>query len=101
MWRFAKACVIGAAHERAGRACEDRVKVERIGRDVLVGAVADGAGSARRGGDGAPLWRSSGEGELRPLSADLEAAFRSAPIRERTHDDLSLVLATRRTVPAA
>lgn len=254
MWRFAKACAIGAAHEGAGRACEDRVKVEGIGRDVLICAVADGAGSAGRGGDGArlavetatnrlahfvtdgalptletvresvllardqirraarcadlparsfactlllvvlgreggvaaqigdgaivlrergddgwgwafwpqhgefanqtrfvtdedahlelqcealppgirdvalfsdglerlalhhasrtvhgplfdklfaPLWRSSGEGEIRPLSAGLDAALRSPPIRERTHDDLSLVLATRRTVSVA
>src|SRR5271169_6291715 len=56
-WRYVAASVIGTSHEKAGGTCQDandcRVYELPAGGRVLVAAVADGAGSAVCGGEGA------------------------------------------------
>ncbi len=54
MWRFAKASNTGSSHRKTGRDCDDRVACVVVD-DVLVAAVADGAGSASLGARGAEL----------------------------------------------
>jgi hypothetical protein len=56
-WRYIAASVIGTSHEKAGGTCQDAndCQIYRLpnGEKVLVAVVADGAGSARCGGEGA------------------------------------------------
>lgn len=58
-WRVAAASVVGTAHERAGRECQDAsahaVLRDLDGDAVLAAVVADGAGSAVQGLAGAAL----------------------------------------------
>ena len=46
-WKAVVASVKGTAHERCGLPCQDHGAVKRLANGVAVGAVADGAGSAR------------------------------------------------------
>jgi hypothetical protein len=56
-WRHIAASVVGTSHEKVGGACQDandcQVYLLPSGENVLVAAVADGAGSAACGGEGA------------------------------------------------
>jgi len=56
-WRYVAASVAGTSHEKLGGICQDaydcQVHLLQNGEKVFVAAVADGAGSALRGGDGA------------------------------------------------
>lgn len=56
-WRYIAASVIGTSHEKSGGACQDAngcfIHVCPDGETILVAAVADGAGSALAGGEGA------------------------------------------------
>lgn len=56
-WRFVAASVIGTSHEKAGGSCQDandcKIYALPTGENVLAAAVADGAGSAVCGGEGA------------------------------------------------
>jgi hypothetical protein len=56
-WRFAYASVAGSGHLRQGRPGQDAATCRLLdsaeGSELLVAAAADGAGSARRGEDGA------------------------------------------------
>lgn len=58
-WRAAYASAIGTAHQRLGTPCQDAARCVVIGAadgtEVLVAAVADGAGSASRSHIGAAL----------------------------------------------
>jgi len=45
-WRVVAASVAGSRHERAGQPCQDAHLWRRLPDGVLVGAIADGAGSA-------------------------------------------------------
>ena len=57
-WRVAAASVIGSDHRRVGGMCQDAMGVRRVmgpAGVVLVLAVADGAGSAVHGGEGAAI----------------------------------------------
>jgi hypothetical protein len=53
-WRHIAASVVGTSHEKVGGACQDandcQVYLLPSGENVLVAAVADGAGSAACGG---------------------------------------------------
>ena len=55
-WRYVAASVVGTSHEKLGGICQDandcQVHLLPNGEKVFVAAVADGAGSALRGGDG-------------------------------------------------
>ena len=44
---------VGESHERTSGVSEDHVRVGQVSADTLFVALADGAGSKRRGGDGA------------------------------------------------
>jgi hypothetical protein len=56
-WRYVAASVIGTSHEKAGGTCQDandcRIYALPSGEPVFAAAVADGAGSADCGGEGA------------------------------------------------
>src|SRR5580765_1773512 len=56
-WRYVAASVIGTSHEKAGGSCQDANECQIYalprGEKVLAAAVADGAGSAVCGGEGA------------------------------------------------
>ena len=56
-WRYIAASFIGTSHQKAGGTCQDandcQVYLLPSGEKVLVAAVADGAGSAACGGEGA------------------------------------------------
>ncbi|GAM97375.1 hypothetical protein U91I_01001 [alpha proteobacterium U9-1i] len=52
MWRFAVGLTTGVSHLKRGDPCQDRA-VAAIVRETLIVAVADGAGSAPCGGEGA------------------------------------------------
>jgi Protein phosphatase 2C len=56
-WRYVAASVIGTSHEKAGGTCQDandcQIYVTPTGERVLAAVVADGAGSAVCGGEGA------------------------------------------------
>jgi hypothetical protein len=56
-WRYVAASVIGTSHEKAGGKCQDANECHiyslPTGEKVLAAAVADGAGSAIHGGEGA------------------------------------------------
>ena len=56
-WRYVAASVIGSSHEKTGYACQDandcQIYPLPTGERVLAAAVADGAGSAACGGEGA------------------------------------------------
>jgi serine/threonine protein phosphatase PrpC len=58
-WRYAAASVVGASHSKSASACQDSndCQVYQLpnGESVLVGVVADGAGSSKYGGEGAAL----------------------------------------------
>lgn len=52
-WRVVAASVRGKSHERAGQLCQDAHYWKKLSEGILVGAVADGAGSAILGKVGA------------------------------------------------
>jgi hypothetical protein len=56
-WRYVAASVIGTSHEKTGGTCQDahdcQIYALPAGETVLAAAVADGAGSAVCGGEGA------------------------------------------------
>lgn len=52
-WCVVAASVRGTSHEKAGQLCQDAHQWEKLLEDVLVAAVADGAGSATLGKVGA------------------------------------------------
>lgn len=58
-WKFIAACVEGTSHEASNTPCQDSAFVTDIedqsGNHYLIAVVADGAGSALKGGTGAEL----------------------------------------------
>jgi hypothetical protein len=58
-WRYAAASVLGTSHEKTGGACQDandcQIYASPAGERILAAAVADGAGSADCGGEGAAI----------------------------------------------
>ncbi len=52
-WRVVAASVLGKSHEKVNQLCQDAHHWELLSEDVLVAAVADGAGSASLGKVGA------------------------------------------------
>lgn len=54
-WRFAGASVCGTSHERLALPCQDAYHFEQPSAEVIMMAVADGAGSASRADEGAAI----------------------------------------------
>lgn len=52
-WTLAAATRAGSRNTRLGRACQDRASVRRLPGGILIAALADGAGSAAHGRQGA------------------------------------------------
>lgn len=55
LWRVVAASICGAAHVRTNDSCQDAHAWRTTPGDILIAAVADGAGSASHGGAGAQL----------------------------------------------
>ena len=53
MWRTLCQSVVGSFHVQTGLPCQDYGDYKLLGQDVLIGAVADGAGSAKHSDLGA------------------------------------------------
>jgi serine/threonine protein phosphatase PrpC len=53
MWRTLCQSVVGSFHVQTGLPCQDYGAYQVLGQDVLIGAVADGAGSAKHSDLGA------------------------------------------------
>jgi hypothetical protein len=68
-WKVVGAAVRGPSHVRTGQPCQDAFEFAVSG-DWLAAAVCDGAGSARRGGEGASLLAST---VIRHLTQAVEA----------------------------
>lgn len=72
-WRTAHASVVGTSHVATGTPCQDSGGCEVLaaadGSEILVAAVADGAGSARRSDEGAQLAVRSFLSTFGPLAA--------------------------------
>ena len=73
-WRVVAASVTGTSHAKRGEPCQDAFSWEILPGNILVAAVADGAGSAPRGEVGAEVAVNAavgavGEGDF-PLTAD-------------------------------
>lgn len=78
-WRLAQASVAGRYHRDCGRATDDAFAVRQIERDgeqLLLVVLADGAGSARCGGEAAAL---SCQSAAALIGADLAAGCRADP----------------------
>lgn len=71
-WRTAYASVIGTSHAATGAPCQDagtcQVVVAHDGSEILLAAVADGAGSASRSQEGAELAVRSFHSEFGPVA---------------------------------
>ncbi|MFN9176316.1 MAG: PP2C family serine/threonine-protein phosphatase, partial [Synechocystis sp.] len=55
MWRTVCQSAIGSFHVETGLPCQDYGAYLQLGKDVLIGAVADGAGSAKHSDLGAKI----------------------------------------------
>ena len=55
VWKAVAASVAGTSHARTKQPCQDASYCRVVGGNTLIGAVADGAGSARLGGEGAQV----------------------------------------------
>ena len=124
-WRVVSASVPGTSHERRGQPCQDAYYWKILPEDVLVAAVADGAGSASLGEVGATVaaqtavetvcshnvklrslsddedWQSLGTNALKAalMAVEAEAFSRQVNIRDLA-TTLILVIATPEIVAA-
>ena len=91
-WRYVAASVIGTSHEKAGGTCQDandcQIYALPAGEKVLVAAVADGAGSAVCGGEGAA---SACRALLRLISEHLDSG---KTVEQVTRDKVGTWIAT-------
>jgi hypothetical protein len=55
MWRTVCQSAIGSFHVQTGLPCQDYGAYQTLGKDILIGAVADGAGSAKHSDLGAKV----------------------------------------------
>ncbi|WP_212720148.1 MULTISPECIES: protein phosphatase 2C domain-containing protein [unclassified Synechocystis] len=55
MWRTVCQSAIGSFHVETGLPCQDYGAYQTLGKDILIGAVADGAGSAKHSDLGAKV----------------------------------------------
>jgi hypothetical protein len=96
-WQLAAARKRGASHEATGKVCQDAYGLAMPSPEVLVVAVADGAGSAEYADVGANLAASSGVRHLCERLAGDAAAFDEAGLKEVLREGL---VAAREAVEA-
>lgn len=92
MWKIAQAAVEGTSHIASGSPCQDECFADNVqisGEDYLIGIIADGAGSALRGGRGASL-------ACEVLLRNIESTLTKKHISRIEHPDVeTFVLQTR------
>ncbi len=54
-WKCVSASVAGTKHQKRGQECQDYAKYKRLDGNVIIGAVSDGAGSAKYAKEAAEL----------------------------------------------
>ena len=87
MWRFAQARTVGLSHIKTGLPCQDYCACLVLSNNILIAAVADGAGSAKKGDQGAQIAVTTLINHLEQYfaenSPDLTFAIRSAATAAR------------------
>lgn len=86
-WRYASASVPGTAHLSIGRKCDDACRCEIVtdadGREILVAAAADGAGSAKLGAVGSRI-------ACQSIIEQVRAWLRETPDLRRFNEDIAV-----------
>jgi len=85
-WQIAAAQTRGTDHEATGQDCQDVYRVERISPDLLIVAVADGAGSAKLAQVGAGLAANQATAHLSARLAEAEDLLDEITLRSLLHD---------------
>jgi hypothetical protein len=75
VWKAVAASVAGTSHARTKQPCQDASYCRVVSGNTLIGAVADGAGSARLGGEGAQV---AARTAVEAIAAGLAGLDRSA-----------------------
>ena len=75
VWKAVAASVAGTSHARTKQPCQDASYCRVVDGNTLIGAVADGAGSARLGGEGAQV---AARAAVEAIAAGLAFLDRSA-----------------------
>jgi Protein phosphatase 2C len=96
-WRLAAAQQRGTSHETTGEVCQDAYSLAMLSPEVLLIAVADGAGSAKYAQIGASLAASCGLGQLCAGLAEAEGALDEITLKDILYTGL---VAARRAVEA-
>ena len=79
-WRYAHASIIGSAHVNQQTECQDRFlcrSIEINKEEILIGVVADGAGSATSGQTGAEIACESFAGQVEEFLKSANASIQS------------------------
>jgi hypothetical protein len=96
-WQLAAAQQRGTSHETTGEVCQDAYSLAMLSPDVLVIAIADGAGSAKYAEAGASLAASAGVGQLCARLAEAGAAPDETSLKDILYEGL---VAARNAVEA-
>ena len=96
-WSVVAASVRGTSHEKVGQLCQDAHQWEKLPEDVLVAAVADGAGSATLGKVGAIVASQTAVETIRFSIG----ARRDASVQPLPEDDQELQLLLTNALEAA
>lgn len=87
-WQLAAAQKRGTSHEATGEVCQDAYSLAMLSPEVLVIAVADGAGSAKYAEAGANLAASHGVRQLCAGLAEAGAALDESTLKAILHEGL-------------
>lgn len=97
IWQLAAAQQRGTSHETSGKVCQDAYSLAMLSPELLIIAVADGAGFARYADTGASLAASHGAAHLCEHLAGDESALDEENLKHVLHGGL---LAAREAVEA-
>jgi hypothetical protein len=96
-WQLAAAQQRGTSHETTGEVCQDAYSLAMLSPEVLLIAIADGAGSAKYAEAGASLAASAGIGQLCARLAEAGAALDETSLKDILYEGL---VAARNAVEA-
>ena len=88
-WQLAAAQQRGTSHETTGEVCQDAYNLALLSPEVLVVAVADGAGSAKYAEVGAGVAASRGLGQLCASLDEAGAALDETTLRDILHEGMA------------